>query len=98
MYEVIPNMYAIKNSYRLPPIIKREINNQLTRPCTYFDYGFLEEGSAAYFCFDNSLYVWSFQNCETLRQQSDMAPLKLEFNQMVTAVAMVVPLPSMDIK
>lgn len=53
-------MYSVTNSFILPQQIKREINNQLIRPCTYVDYGFLDESSTAYFCFDKSLYLWSF--------------------------------------
>lgn len=34
-------MYSATNSFILPQQIKREINNQLIRPCTYVDYGFV---------------------------------------------------------
>lgn len=81
LYEVLPHLFAVTNSYKLPQVIKREINEQSIRPSTYVDYGFLDESSTAYFCFDRNLYLWSFPEPQSAdyqftRHNPDIVPLK----------------------
>ena len=97
-YEIVPELFAVTNQFKLPAIIKRELDGSSAQTDSFLDYGFLQEGTE-YFCFGKLLYLWRIPtSTQTMNLQSRMEPTpqKFEFDQIITSIYLGTHLPGMD--